>query len=248
MWYCNWYSYPEDLGYTDCEMSWDPETFEEWIGCYEKDGDTCGANHSEYYDCYWNNQNCEDPSWHNCYWYSEGCEDGPEDVSDYESGYKDGYHDGYNDGVVDFTDPEPQEIEPFVLEMVIKSFETWVNEQEMRAGRFHCDKDIRIDFPFDDMEYMALWASHNCADWDLYLTVVVDKQTSENALTYAGADPSYGHGCYETSISEDAIFCEFYLPHGGDNFGILFQGGFHPIWYEFEWVHNPEYKSLFGDW
>ena len=44
----------------------------------------------------------------------------------------------------------------------------------MRSGRFHCGQDVRIDFPFDDTEYMAIWASHDCEDWDLYLTIVVD--------------------------------------------------------------------------
>ena len=92
----------------------------------------------------------------------------------------------------------------------------------MRSGRFYCGKDIRIDFPFDDTEYMALWAAQDCADWDLYLTIVVDKKTSEMAMHATGADITYDHGCYETSISDEAIFCEFYLPHGGSPFGILF--------------------------
>ena len=48
----------------------------------------------------------------------------------------------------------------------------------MRSGRFYCNSDVRVDFPFDDTEYMALWAAHDCKDWDLYLTVVVDEDTS----------------------------------------------------------------------
>ena len=106
--------------------------------------------------------------------------------------------------------------------------------------------DVRIDFPFDDTQYMALWAAHDCEDWDLYLTVVVDETTSNNALAYVGAEPSYRRGCYETYWFDDVSACEFHLPHGGDNFGILFGGGFHAIWHEHEWEYNPEWDSWFG--
>jgi len=130
--------------------------------------------------------------------------------------------------------------------MVIQTFDKWVQDQEQRSGRFFCGHDIRIDFPFDDMDYMSLWAAHDCVDWDLYLTVVTDRQTSDSSLTYSGAEVSYRRGCYETYMFEDVDACEFYLPHGGENFGILFRGGFHAIWHEFEWVYNP--KSEYGTW
>ena len=114
-----------------------------------------------------------------------------------------------------------------------------------RQGRFHCGHDIRIDFPFDDMEYMALWAGHTCSDWDLYLTVIADEDTSKHAIMYTGAEPSNRRGCYDT-FYEDVGACEFYMPHGGDNFGILLSGGFHPIWHETEWEYNPQWNSWFG--
>jgi len=119
----------------------------------------------------------------------------------------------------------------------------------MRQGRHFCGHDIRIDFPFDDMEYMALWAAHDCDDWDLYLTIVADSDTSKAAIAYHGAAPSERRGCYETVWFDDVDACEFYIPHNGENFGVLFQGGFHPVWYEYEWVYNPSsYTSWFGDW
>jgi hypothetical protein len=61
--------------------------------------------------------------------------------------------------------------------LLIQSFDEWTQEQEMRHGRFFCNQDIRIDFPFDEIEYMALWAQHNCEGWDLYLTIVVSEET-----------------------------------------------------------------------
>ena len=90
----------------------------------------------------------------------------------------------------------------------------------------------------DDTEYMALWAANTCSDWDLYLTIVADDDTGKHALAYAGADLSERRGCYET-MQEDVGACEFYMPHGGDNFGVLFSGGFHAIWHEHEWEYNP---------
>ena len=94
---------------------------------------------------------------------------------DWIRGYKEGYDGGYWDGVLDNTkQPRDTEIDEFYAQMLINSFEDWVQEQEMRSGRFFCNSDIRVDFPFDDTEYMALWAAHDCKDWDLYLTIIVD--------------------------------------------------------------------------
>lgn len=157
---------------------------------------------------------------------------------EYISGFFEGYESGYTDGVVDTVGPPPESLDPFLEEMVIASFEDWVGEQEQRAGRFFCGQDIRLDFPFDDTEYMALWASHNCADWDLYLTIVGDEEMEAHALAEVGANLSLRRGCYNPF--EGVIACEFLIPHGAENkFGILFQGGFHAIWYEHEWEYNP---------
>lgn len=117
----------------------------------------------------------------------------------------------------------------------------------MRSGRYHCGHDIRIDFPFEDGEHMALWAAHDCNDWDLYVTVVADSETAEYVLDYTGAEPSVRRGCYEVLLFDEVGACEFFLPHGGPNFGILFEGGFHPIWHEYEWEYNPGWNSWFGD-
>jgi len=230
--------------------------FDEWVQCYEEYWDyyVCESEtHSDHYDCFWYGESyCEDSNWYDCYWYGESC---TEDVEldpywsvDYSDGYVDGYVDGYTDGVIDTSGPEPVEYDEFLMEMLIGSFEDWVQEQEMRAGRFHCGHDIRIDFPFDDTDHMALWAAHDCEDWDLYLTLVMERDDTEYALSYTGAEPSWRRGCYETMWFDDVDACEFYLPHGGDNFGILFTGGFHAVWYEYEWEYAPTWDSWFGDW
>ena len=69
---------------------------------------------------------------------------------------------------------EVEEIrEQFSLQMLIDSFEDWVQDQEMQSGFFSCNSEVRIDYPFDD-ENMAFWATHDCDHWDLFLTVVMD--------------------------------------------------------------------------
>jgi len=263
--YSNCYNYGEDCKdpewydcyWNNCESSGSDkdkegyENFEDWLECYTATYEECGASHSEHYDCYWDNDGCQDPWWHDCYWYGEGCDDKP-DISDedqdYINGYFEGYTDGYTDGVIDTAGPEPEEKDAFHLELIVQSFSSWVEEQTQRSGRFHCGHDIRIDFPFDDTEHMALWAAQDCSDWDLYLTLVVPKKVGEMALTYTGAEPSYRRGCYETVWFDDVDACEFHMPHGGPNFGVLFQGGFHAIWYEYEWEYAPAWDSWFGGW
>ena len=64
--------------------------------------------------------------------------------------------------------------ERFELQILFMSFEDWVKDQEMQTGFFSCNSDVRIDFPFDNQNYTALWATHDCDQWDLFLTVVMD--------------------------------------------------------------------------
>ena len=63
--------------------------------------------------------------------------------------------------------------------------------------------------------------------------------TTLHYIGHTGADLSSRYGCYETTSVELSIevayACEFYLPAGGENFAILFHGGW-PIYYEYEWV------------
>jgi hypothetical protein len=245
---------PSDHGADMAHDGQPGERFQDWIECYEYSYDQCDEDytkHSEFYDCYWYGEQCEDDYWYTCHWELEegDCDVLEGNTSEFNAGFVEGYESGYMDAMIDHVpQPRDNDMSEFHMEMVIQSFENWVQEQEQRQGRFHCGHDIRLDFPFDDSEYMALWAAHDCADWDLYLTVVADGKTGDNALAYTGAEPSERRGCYETVWFEDVGACEFYLPHGGDNFGMLFAGGFHAVWHEYEWEYNPGWESWFGDW
>lgn len=103
----------------------DYESFEDWLHCYQETYDECGAKHSEHWDCYMLNDGCDDPFWYDCFWYDENCEEQQNQTS-YEKGFNSGYIDGYADAVRDTEGPEPEEIDPFMMQMMIGAFEDWV--------------------------------------------------------------------------------------------------------------------------
>ena len=136
---CYWYNIncKEDTDTGEPDEGDDPahdgtpgERFQEWLDCYEATYDVCDEDwyqHSEYYDCYWENIGCEDAYWHDCYWYYEDCEWMEGLNEDYIGGYMDGYDDGYWDGVIDTMPalPRDDDMSDFQLQMIITSFESW---------------------------------------------------------------------------------------------------------------------------
>ena len=118
----------------------------------------------------------------------------------------------------------------------------------MQSGFFSCNSDVRIDYPFENQNYTALWATHDYDQWDLFLTVVMGLQTTESVVATSGADLSDRKGCYEIGESEQVVACEFYMPNRDDKFGILFTGDNHVLQHELEWDYNPSWNSFFGGW
>lgn len=104
---------PSDEGADETHDGLPGERFQEWIECYEVSYDTCDedySKHSEYYDCYWSGDTCEDQYWYSCYWETE---EGDCDVlvgqsSERNEGYVNGYEAGYWDAVIDFA-PAPRD-------------------------------------------------------------------------------------------------------------------------------------------
>ena len=117
----------------------------------------------------------------------------------------------------------------------------------MQSGFFSCNSDVRIDYPFDNENYMALWATHDCDHWDLFLTILFDQYSFRSLVTSTGADLSDRKGCYQIDESREIAACEFYMPNRDDKFGILFAYN-HELQYEIEWDYNPSWNSFFGGW
>ena len=66
----------------------------------------------------------------------------------------------------------------FKLDALTLELETWTKEQEQdKKEGFFCDFTVSLDFPFtsEDDDLMAVWAGHDCSQWDLYITLVLPR-------------------------------------------------------------------------
>ena len=112
---------------------------------------------------------------------------------------------------------------------------------------FTCDSDVRVEHPFiEDDSMWALWAGQDCKDYDLKLTVVLTKETDQNNIGYYGAELD-GDTCRETLYFKGAISCVFTVK-SDSKFGMLFKGGFSPVYYTTEWVRDADYESALSWW
>lgn len=142
-----------------------------------------------------------------------------------------GYDAGYEAGYADGDEGTPSVIDLMILEEVRDEFPIWVTQQTMEAGVFACGADIRIELPKPDYkQFTALIANHDCTNHILFVTVVFDETAKDNFLGYVGAKLSK-KSCFKTGIFDDVVACEFELVPDGDNLGILFKGGFTPVFY-----------------
>lgn len=115
---------------------------------------------------------------------------------------------------------------------------------------FSCGYDISLTVPFatETAELIALVANHDCANYSLLLTLVLDHPTRDNIVGYTGADQS-AKGCIDLDDEfNDTIACEFELTPDSDNFGLLFQGGLNPVFYSTEWVSAEPETNDFFEW
>ena len=66
----------------------------------------------------------------------------------------------------------------FKLDALTLELETWTKEQEQdKKEGFFCDFTVSLDFPFtsEDDDLMAVWAGHDCSQWDLHITLVMPR-------------------------------------------------------------------------
>jgi len=94
----------------------------------------------------------------------------------------------------------------------------------------------------------AIWANQDCKDFDLLLTVMFDAVSEANLVGYVGAEIS-DKGCVLADYWGEGVFaCEYKLPARGEPLGILFQGGFRPIFYTTEWTVASSWIPAFSWW
>lgn len=172
----------------------------------------------------------------------------------YGEGFDEGYSQGYADGLESGSATQVEaniDIDPAVLREAAKNFPGWVNRQSLDTSTiFSCGADVRMDLPFPESGqlFSALLANHDCVDSTLFLTIVLDRATKENFVGYVGASLSKA-SCQDVDIFEETIACEFEIPAYNANFGILFKGGFNPVFYYTDWVKNDSsWINTFNWW
>jgi len=110
-----------------------------------------------------------------------------------EEGAKIGYEEGYAQWTLDLLASEA--IEEATLTQYVTDFAGWVDNQKMNPNEFSCDSDIRLELPFpEDQRMFAIWANHDCTDYTLFLTLLIDEDEQRNLVGYNGAELS-DKGC-----------------------------------------------------
>lgn len=105
-----------------------------------------------------------------------------------------------------------------------------------------------MDVPFpQNKQFSAFVANHDCSDRKLLLTVVLDSSAIANFVGYTGARLSE-KSCSDVDMFAGTVACEFELPPFSANLGILFKGGFNPVFYTTEWVGEETWVNSFNWW
>ena len=75
-----------------------------------------------------------------------------------------------------------------------------------------------------------------------------DAESEANLVGYVGAELST-KGCVLADYWGEGVFaCEYLLTSQGEPLGILFQGGYKPIFYTSEWIVADNWVSAFSWW
>jgi len=168
------------------------------------------------------------------------------DQKSFDRGYDKGYEQGFEDA--GGRGPREPEFDKEKLKKYVESFPKWVEKQRMDKDSFSCDSDIRISFPDrDENGVWAFWAAHNCEDYTLLLTVVLDEEAINKLVGYYGA-PLSSKGCTEVKAFSGAVACEFDLKMTNEGFGMLFAGNFTPIFYLTDWEKTKGWADSFIWW
>lgn len=95
----------------------------------------------------------------------------------------------------------------------------------------------------------AIWASQNCKDFDLTITLVFDERAINNLVGFVGDDNgTTDNPCSNNYFFEDVVVCKYTIKALSANFGLLFQGGFSPVFYETEWSVSDTFVPDFNWW
>ena len=147
-----------------------------------------------------------------------------------------------DDFIIPIEDNKKEDSTPAVIdyEAYAAEFTTWALNHEF-VKSFVCRFEIDRLSPFAEVadDLWAIWANHDCLDWEVRLKMVMDQETSENVIATTGLKLLDGQECsrMESTNGRQYVSCNFLIEPRADNFSILFKGGFSLIWYDFEWEY-----------
>ena len=139
-------------------------------------------------------------------------------------------------------EPVPAQIDGQEL---VDKFYIWAAEQRINTGLLACRFEINRATPFEEWpELWSLWANHDCDNWGVRLTLIMERETTEDVVAFTGLNYSK-KGCTKIETTSATLDqCEFEILPGAQNFALFIKGGFRPVWFEYEWVFIGNYWFL----
>lgn len=155
----------------------------------------------------------------------------------FSQGFEDGFEKGQEQAKEDAV--AAQVIDKDTLARYSERFEEWVDDREWSQNLFACDGEVDIRHPFpEDKSMYALFAAHDCVEYDLILQVTFDEAQVNNYIGHFGADFTEKECSRANYLNKGVVICEYKLLARGPNFGILLSGGYSPIAYSFKWAQS----------
>jgi len=168
--------------------------------------------------------------------YYDANGDGKLDVSEFEGVYScciDGNIPDDDEGDDEGDDENEEEDEDITPPMppTDGEFDMWVAEQEIPSTEYYCYLEVHNEW----VNGYNFFAGHDCAIYDLELTVMARKTDWENHLENINSDAEE-LGCEDIGVFDRA--CRFMLKPGNNKLGIRFDAEADvDLYYETEWTN-----------
>ena len=119
-------------------------------------------------------------------------------------------------------DGDNSEFDEYAL--YIDVFPEWAANQSFKGG-FFCRFEMERAVPFVERadEMWAIWANHDCSNWEVMLTLVMTRETTGDVIATAGFDQS-NMDCERLGEDGESALdqCEYKMKVNSENFALLF--------------------------
>ena len=84
--------------------------------------------------------------------------------------------------------------------------------------------------PFIEREHelWAIWANHDCIEWKVKLTLIMQAETADSVIAFSGLKDGEKVSCQRTvsRLGRALDYCSITIGPKQDNFALLFKNGF----------------------